>query len=88
MTCKGVVTVGCEVAGWDGQARCPFYSRADKKKHRIICEGISPGSRVNLVFLRQESERVEHLTRFCCGAYERCPLYGAIYQQYEVEAKR
>ena len=72
-----------DFAGWDGQVKCPFYRRSDKKKHRIICEGIGESTRLNLVFLGKEAERVAHLDHFCSEDFERCPLYHCANSKYE-----
>lgn len=70
-------------AGWEAQVKCPFYRRSDKKHHRIICEGISDGTRLNLVFLGKERERVEHLLHYCSEEYWKCPLYHCANKKYE-----
>lgn len=70
-------------ATWDVQALCPFYRRSDKAKHNITCEGITSSSRISLVFLGKEKEREQHMIHYCCRDYQKCPLYGAVYQQYE-----
>ena len=69
-------------AGWRGQVKCPFFRREDKGKHRIVCEGISDNTRLNVVFLGKEKERVEHLLHFCSENFARCPLYHAANEKY------
>lgn len=68
---------------WDKWARCPFFCREDKERHRIVCEGIAPDTRLNLVFLGKEKSRIDHLRNFCCDGYENCPLYHGVSEQYE-----
>ena len=68
---------------WEMTAKCPFYRRTEKNKHRIICDGISDDSRLTLVFLGKDGARVRHLKEYCCEAYEKCPLYHAAGDRFE-----
>ena len=68
---------------WEIAVLCPFYCRTEKSKHRIVCEGIMKDSRLALVFLGQDSVRVQHMKKHCCKDYQSCPLYRAIAAQYE-----
>jgi hypothetical protein len=74
---------GFDTAKWDALAVCPYFHRSDKTKHRIVCEGVSEHTRISLVFLGKEDERVKHLETFCCDDYERCHVYGACGIKYE-----
>lgn len=84
---QGGAVVGFDTGRWEALALCPFYQRTEKERHRITCEGIMSGSRLALVFLSADAKRVRHLESYCCRDYMKCPLYEAIYKQYE-EDKR
>lgn len=73
---------GYDTAKWDALAKCPFFRRSDKVKHRVVCEGISSTTRISLVFLGTEQSRTAHLKRFCASDYENCPVYGACQAKY------
>lgn len=65
----------------DAEARCPFYRSVGEGEHRgrmLSCaEGPVERSRVTLLFQRGDAfER--YFTRFCCGAYEHCPICRVI----------
>lgn len=68
---------------WELTAKCPFYRRTEKNKHRIICDGISDDSRITLVFLGKDTARVKHLKAFCCEEYEACPVYLSAAARFE-----
>ena len=69
---------------WELAIKCPFYKRTEKKKQRIICEGISRNTRLTLVFFQcGDEERVRHLKTYCCGEYEKCPLFRAASERFE-----
>lgn len=69
--------------GWDVSVKCPFFCRTEKQKHRIVCDGITKTSRLNLVFLGNDAERTAHLRRYCCRDYKKCPLHHAASERYE-----
>lgn len=55
--------------------KCPFFIGHDD--HRIVCEGLLPGSRISNKFKRAGSkDRAEN--NLCAGDYARCPLCQAI----------
>ena len=69
---------------WELAVKCPFYKRTEKKKQRIICDGISPHTRMTLVFFQTtDEERVRHLKTFCCDRFDKCPLYHAAGERFE-----
>ena len=62
--------------------KCPFYHRHDS--NRIVCEGLSKGSTINLVY-ESHIEKAEYLKEVCCDllASRDCPVHMMLMQKYE-----
>lgn len=63
---------------------CPFYKQEDGV--RLFCEGIGKGNSIQLSFENKELLKA-HKRRYCytIAKHMQCPLYPAIYRQYEEE---
>lgn len=61
---------------------CPFYKQEEGVK--IRCEGFSRSCSLQTSFCNKE-KLLNHKGRFCNSmeGYTRCPLYPAIYRQYD-----
>ena len=65
--------------------KCPFYRNHDP--NRIVCEGLSKGNTINLVF-ESQPERAKYMKDVCydlLGCRD-CPIYMMLDQKYEEEA--
>lgn len=67
----------------DVKAVCPFYRR--EGHFTITCEGVMGRDTVN-VFERIR-DKVRQEKRFCCGAWESCPLARTVMGKYEDEKR-
>jgi hypothetical protein len=63
---------------------CPFYKQEDGAK--IRCEGFSKSCSIQTTFCNRDN-LVMHKGRYCneMEGYTKCPLYPAIYGQYDEE---
>lgn len=59
---------------------CPFYQR-DDGNHRIICEGLTDNSTINL-FYHECTDYSIQITTFCCKYYKNCEIYRMLQNKY------
>lgn len=70
------------VAQWGAKfVKCPYYH--DHDSNRIVCEGISQGNTINLVFGNQ-LERGQYMKDNCntIDGCRKCPLHGLLDRKY------
>ena len=62
--------------------KCPFYHNHDT--NRIVCEGLSDGNTINLVF-ESHVDRRQYMYRVCNDILEcrDCPIHMMLDQKYE-----
>ena len=62
--------------------KCPYYRNHDS--NRIVCEGLSRGNTINLVY-ESQAKRKQYMERVCNGILEcrDCPIHMMLDQMYE-----
>ncbi len=66
---------------FDHYAQCPYYRHCDGKK-KVICQGVSDGSRLCWEFGNSEDLNIQ-VKVFCCDKYKNCEVYQMLKQIYE-----
>ncbi|MBR0406851.1 MAG: hypothetical protein IJI53_02330 [Clostridia bacterium] len=61
----------------DRDALCPMLKHHTRKA--IVCEGVIPDTISESVFLL-EADKDTQYRLFCCGGWETCEMYRAIYE--------
>lgn len=77
------------MSNWiDAIVQCPFYRRVTPCT--IVCEGITPDTKLILSFdtgNRETDEEVKryYMWRTCCRDYRQCAIYRMLCREYEEE---
>lgn len=67
----------------DQEALCPMFQFHTRRY--IVCEGVIPDTKCESVFGTEEQKDVQYKA-FCCGKWQNCEIYRAIYaNQYAEE---
>lgn len=71
------------MAQWGAKfVKCPYYHNHDS--NRIVCEGISKGNTINIVF-ENSLERGQYMNERCDSIREcrKCPIHSLLDQKWE-----
>lgn len=64
----------------DVDAKCPYFLGSDK--HKIVCEGVTDGSRTVLEFDTKKL-RNTHRELFCNSRYQNCEVCRMLEDKYD-----
>ena len=65
------------------RVKCPFYKRHEDR--RIVCEGITDGNTVHMVF-EAGTRREKYMATRCAsmGGYKNCRVFEAVMKKYDM----
>ena len=64
--------------------QCPFFLGERAGRRDIVCEGFKVKMKVTLDFASRDAKDA-YMGRHCIGPYERCQIYRATMEKYELE---
>lgn len=62
----------------DGNAKCPFFIRADSAACRLSCEALENEALCRILKFPNGEKFRGHYRAFCCLDYGNCPHYMAL----------
>ena len=60
--------------------KCPFYREKQGDRYRIKCEGVMPGTAIQLTF---NGDKRWYMKDFCCKNFEKCRIYRMLEDKYD-----